>query len=93
MYNNTHMGQLYGPFDAKQELMIDVRGNAKLDVDYISHIGVSALPGTRFYLNYNLFEVGDSGMFELHNVKITSIYFLSQTEPNTIIDYIIEPIE
>lgn len=93
MYNNVHMGQLYGPFEAKQELLIDIRGNAKKDVDYIKHIGISAKPGTKFYLNNDLFEIGETGMYELHNVKITSIYFASQTETNTIIDYIIEPIE
>lgn len=46
----------------------------------ISHLGIQALPGTKFYLNGNNYPVivGHSGLYELNlgdNMRITSLSF------------------
>lgn len=55
---------------------------------YISHLGIQAEPKTTFIFNGNQIEVGITGIYEITNTHINSLYFLKD-ESNVIIDYII----
>lgn len=97
MGTNGCTGQLIGPFNAKQELFDLIKNNSIEDFSYISHIGIqmynhtSPIPGegTMVYINKDAYEIGKTGIYEIGNTKITSIYFSDDVDENTIIDYVI----
>ncbi len=87
MGNNLYMGQLVGPFNAKEELYIKIVADAAIPIDYVSHLGIQTKKDTFFFVNNELRQVGKTGMYEIGNTKITSLYFKEDTDNNTIIDY------
>lgn len=94
MNTNYHMGQLIGPFKAKEELYDKIIANANVsNVLYIKHLGIQAEVGTFVYINKELFEIGKTGIYEITNCEVNSIYFENDTDKNYIIDYIIKRAE
>lgn len=97
MGNNGCMGQLVGPFKKNDELYTYIEQNANGKVSHISHIGIqmdnhtSEIPGegTMVYINGKAYEIGKTGIYEVGNTKITSIYFSNPVDDRTIIDYTI----
>lgn len=85
--NNMFMGQLCGPFFANEELYNLIEEQAATDILYIMHLGISTKKDTMVYINGELYQIGKTGMYEVGNTKITSIYFQEDTDNNTIIDY------
>lgn len=90
MGTNRYTGQLRGPFLKNEELFLKIQQDATIQIDYIKQIGVQANTSTIVYINGQPYEIGTTGVYEMGNTKITSIYFKSGADNNTIIDYIIE---
>lgn len=90
--NNVSAGQLYGPFKAKEELYDKILANIKegWNCYFVKHLGVETDKNTIIYINGNSTIVGRTGIYEIGNTEITSIYFDKDTKDNTIIDYIVE---
>lgn len=88
MINEHRTTQLKGPFKAKEELIKNI------DIDFIHsnysiiQIGIQADPGTKFYLNRDLYEVGNTGLYEQMNTKIKSLYFDKDMDEKTYIEFI-----
>lgn len=95
MANNVHAGQLFGPFKANEELYEKIVANSKWECRYVKHLGVQVnkKPTKQdiiVYINKKPVEIGRTGIYEIGNTEITSIYFKTDTEDDTIIDYVIE---
>lgn len=95
MGNNGCMGQLIGPFKKNDELYTYIEQNTNGQLDYVSHIGIqmdnhtSSIPGEgiMIYINNKAYEIGKTGIYEIGNTKITSLYFSDAVDDKTIIDY------
>ena len=72
--------QLKGPF--KQGVVI-------ISNSEIYHLGIQAKPKTVFIMNGKEFEIGITGIYEIEQIFITSLYFNKDIN-NVIIDYSIE---
>lgn len=90
MGNNVFASQLYGPFKAKEELYTKIVENCKWTCHYVKHLGVQVEKDTIIYINEKPVKVGRTGIYEIGNTEVTSIYFENDTKENTIIDYTIE---
>ena len=86
---NGYTGQLIGPFTANTELYDLIVAAAAQPIKYVSHIGVQADVRNYIYINGKEYEVGKTGIYEIGNTEITSIYFAQDTDVNSIIDYTI----
>ena len=89
MHINGFMGQLRGPFTANQELCDLIVEQAAYPVSCVSHIGVQSDIGSIIYINEEPYEIGKTGIYEIGNTEIVSIYFDSNKDNNTVIDYTI----
>lgn len=89
MGTNGYSGQIRGPFIANQELFEKIKEDCVNNVDYISHIGVQAYPGTIIIINDKEIEIGRMKIYEASSdeTEITSIKFKNNTDEDTIIDY------
>ena len=87
---NIRTGQLKGAFKANTELFTEIKNDASIDVKYVKHIGIQAPASTVVALNKKEYEIGKTGVYEIGNSEITSIYFLEDTDDKVIIDYTIE---
>ena len=90
MGNNVHQGQLRGPFTAEQELFTLIKEAAAVPFTYITHIGVQTDVRNIIIVNGKEYEIGKTGIYEIGNTEITSIYFAQDTDENSIIDYTIQ---
>ena len=86
---NGHMGQLVGPFKAKQELYHLIQENAYVNIMYVEQIGVQTAKDAILYINHEPFQIGKGGIYEIGNTEITSLYFDKDTDEYTIIDYVV----
>ena len=77
------MKQLVGPFQANKELCPN---------GVIQHLGVQVktLIPVVIILNNQEIEIGQTEMYELKDVAITSLKFKQNMDNNTIIDYILK---
>ena len=89
---NRYMGQLKGPFNANDELMIKIKEDAEIDVSFVKHLGVQTDIGYSIFVNGEEREIGKTGIYEIGNTEINSLYFKQNTDENSIIDYIIESV-
>lgn len=89
MGTNGYTGQIKGPFIADRELFDIIIEQSVLDVDYISHIGIQATPGTVVTINGVDIEISRTKIYEASSdeMKITSIIFKNGADEDTIIDY------
>ena len=89
MGNNGYTGQLIGPFEANQELIDLINQDAIGEIQYVKHLGVQAKVRTFLSINGEEVEIGKTGIYEIGNTEINSIYFLEDTDDTAIIDYTI----
>ena len=90
MNNNGYTGQLIGPFNANEELYDKIVAAAAQPIDCVSHIGIQTDVRNYIYINNKEYEIGKTGIYEIGNTEITSIYFSQNVDENTIIDYTIK---
>lgn len=89
---NGYQGQLYARdmenncFAAGVDLYPIINENS--DILYISRIGINAPPATVVIINEKNIQIGKTGIYEVEDVKITSIRFEEDSPPDAIIDYI-----
>lgn len=88
--NNGCTGQLKGPFKANQDLYSLIEQQSIKPISAVSHIGVQTDIKNYININGNDIEIGKTGIYEIGNTKITSLYFLQDVDNNTLIDYTIE---
>ncbi len=87
---NGYTGQLIGPFTANDELYDKIVAAAAYPIDYVNHIGIQTDVRNYIYINGKEYEIGKTGIYEIGNTEITSIYFAQDTDENSIIDYTIQ---
>lgn len=87
MGNNGYTGQLLGPFEANQELINLIQQDAIKEIKYVKHLGIQANENTFLRINGEEREIGKTGIYEIGNTEINSIYFIDNTEADVIIDY------
>lgn len=87
---NLVTGQLKGPFQENQELIEKIKEDSAIESFYVKHLGVQTEVGYYIYINNKEFEIGKTGIYEIGNTKISSLYFKQNTDENSIIDYVIE---
>ena len=87
---NLVTGQLKGPFQESQELIEKIKEDSAIESFYVKHLGVQTEVGYYIYINNKEFEIGKTGIYEIGNTKISSLYFKQNTDENSIIDYVIE---
>lgn len=86
---NGYTGQLIGPFKANEELYDKIIAAAAQPINYVSHIGIQTDIKNYVYINGEEYEIGKTGIYEIGNTEINSIYFAQDTDENSIIDYTI----
>ena len=86
---NGYSGQLRGPFAANQELIDLIQNDAIGEIKYVKHLGIQADITAMVKINGEDVEIGKTGIYEIGNTEVTSIYFLEDTDDNAIIDYTI----
>lgn len=82
-------GQLTGPFKANEELYGKIRAAAPSEIKMIKHLGVQGKVGSTFVIDNTEFEIGNTGIFEIEQILVNSLYF-KQDNNQAIIDYIIQ---
>lgn len=87
MGNNGYTGQLIGPFTENVELFDLINSAAIKPVAYVSHLGIQTDMENYIYINGEEYEIGTTGIYEIGNTEITSIYFSQNVDENSIIDY------
>ncbi len=89
MGTNNYTGQLKGPFTANRELFDLILEQSVDSIDYISHLGVQATPGTVITINGVDIEISRTKIYEASSdeMKVTSIMFKNGADEDTIIDY------
>lgn len=87
MGDNGYTGQLLGPFEANQELVNLIQQDALKEIEYVKHLGIQTEIGSLLKINDETIEIGKTGIYEIGNTEINSIYFLEDTDDNAIIDY------
>lgn len=89
MGDNGYSGQLLGPFTANENLIELIQQDAIGEIDYVKHLGIQTDIGTFVSINNNIVEIGKTGIYEIGNTEVNSIFFLENTDDNSIIDYTI----
>jgi hypothetical protein len=90
--NNIYQGQLKGPFKAKESIITKIKADAAVDISYVAHLGIITDIKNIININGEDIEIGKTGMYEIGNTEITSIYFQQDVDKNTIIDFVVEAI-
>ena len=72
---NGRTGQITGALKANQELMEIIKSVAAGEVLYVHHLGIQTSPKTEISLNNKDILIGDTGIYEIDNAEINSIYF------------------
>lgn len=89
MGNNKYTAQLRGSFKAGQELYSQMQEAATGIIQNVVHLGVQVEPGTMIVINNKEIEIGQTGIYEIYNTKITSLYFKNDVS-NVLIDYVVK---
>lgn len=97
--NNGFFGSIQGPFVAGEELLSKIQEQCQNEISYLSKIGVhyvnffdldlsgQYIPKIIVIINGIEFQIGKTGILELEDTNITSIYFLNDTDDRVYIDY------
>lgn len=86
---NDKFVQLTGPFEIRQDLIPIIRKQCS-DFHFVTRLGISAVDGDMVSINGEVFEIGKTGMFEVKNINISSIYFLKDMPETTIVDCVLD---
>lgn len=86
---NDRFVQVHGPFERLEEITNIIKEKYP---DFISIIklGIQAPVAHICYINNNLVEIGKTGILELENVKVSSLYFNQDEAEDTLIDCVLE---
>ena len=96
---NGFFGNIQGPFAADEELFTKIQSECKDTIEYISKLGITYvgnfdldLSGVRWNqlfvrINNIEFQIGQTRMLELEDVKVTSIQFVTDVDDLVYIDY------
>lgn len=90
---NGRIGQVVGPFVQNKDLLNDdgIIGmfTPETTKPILYKLGIQANQGTTFKINNVNLKIGKTGIYELDNVvQIKSLIFTSQTDSNSIIDFV-----
>lgn len=88
MGNNKHTAQLKGSFNSSQNLFELIQAEAAGPIKKIKHLGIQAKPGTLFNIDGKRVYVGLTGMYEIYDIEISTLYV--KNTDNIIIDYTVE---
>lgn len=89
MGTNKYTGQLVGPFKANEELYAKIQDAAMKEIKLFRHLGIQAEPETIVIIDGKEFEIGITGIYEIEQTNLLSLYFKSDIR-RAIIDYVIE---
>lgn len=89
MGTNKYTGQLVGPFKANEELYAKIQDAAIKEIKLFRHLGIQAESGTIVIIDGKEFEIGITGMYEIEQINLLSLYFKNDIK-RAIIDYVIE---
>ena len=90
MGDNRRTGQLKGPFIANEELVTKIGMDADFTNFYIRQLGIQTDVGNLVSIDGDIREIGKTGIYEIGNTKIDSLFFIQDTDENSIIDYVIQ---
>lgn len=82
--------QIQSPIKANQDLIKYIKTNYDSNFKYIKKIGIQTKMNHFISINNQRFKIGKTGILELDNVRITSLFFLQDEQFSTLIDCIIE---
>lgn len=85
---NDKFVQIHGPFAINEELTDIIKKNYP-DFLYIEKLGIQSTPDHFCSINRKDFEIGKTGILELNNVNINSLFFKQNEPDTTIIDCIL----
>lgn len=94
IFQNGHIGQVLGPFEAQQDLLADDGPIGEFTPEkerpVLYKIGIQAKSGTIVRINNNNIKIGVTGIYQLDldTIKITQLSFPNGADENTIIDFI-----
>ena len=80
MHNSKNIEQLVGPFEINQELL-----NFN-----ISRLGITSDTKTKFAINGEEILISESEIYEVSNVSINSLKFLTETNEKTLVEFMVE---
>lgn len=80
MHNSKNIEQLVGPFEINQELL-----NFN-----ISRLGITSDTETKFTINGEEILIGESEIYEVSDVNINSLKFLTKTNEKTLVELMVE---
>lgn len=90
---SSKSGQLLGPFTGGDNLIAQIEPNFNSLYNYIGHLGVEVIPniGNEAIIVCNGIEykIGDTGLLDIVNCKITSMYFKYDMSRETKINYVL----
>jgi ABC-type uncharacterized transport system ATPase subunit len=86
---NDKFIQLHGPFSQNEELIDRIKKNYS-DFKSIKQIGIQSQSTNICCINGQNFEIGKTGILELNEVNITSIYFKQDELATTLVDCLLK---
>jgi hypothetical protein len=86
---NDKFVQLHGPFGKDEELVDKIKENFS-DFQSIKKIGIQSEPTNICYLNGQIFEIGKTGILEIDEANITSVYFKQNELEATLVDCVLK---
>lgn len=96
---NGFFGNLQGPFAADEELFTKIQSECKDTIEYISKLGIHYVGNfdldlfgkkwNQLFVRINNieFQIGQTRILELEDVKVTSIQFVTDVDDLVYIDY------
>ena len=90
---NGYTGQIKGPFAANAELFSQIKAMCVADATDIAHLGIQAEVSSMVSINSEDIEIGKTGIYEVRDTHINSIKFKQDMDENTIIDFVLNPVE
>ena len=87
MPTNGYTGQLQGPFAANEDLYAKMKEQMCLTLVNVFKIGIFSKVGHFVNINGQSFELGKTGILEVRDTDITSLYFEQDETLDSFIDY------
>lgn len=85
MMINDKFVQIHGPFSKNEELINIIKKDYP-DFKFIQKIGIQSISTNICCINGQNFEIGKTGILELNEVSITSLYFKQDELATTLVD-------
>lgn len=85
MMINDKFVQIHGPFSKNEELINIIKKDYP-DFKFIQKISIQSISTNICCINGQNFEIGKTGILELNEVSITSLYFKQDELATTLVD-------